>query len=411
MMDRSYSFRINRWSPETVYWTDLEVLHWSNARGEGCLAFAAIRRVRAYKVRFFGSRTTYWRCDLIPARGRRIRLQAAHYGSNGQIEDRTAAYIPFIKQLESRLAQANPGAAFESNQRLALSDAMVGSLVVIALKLIRLVDFYWAANTAAWLMRRIGPSLKGHRVARANLLAAYPGQPPAEIERILGGMWDNLGRVFVEYAHLDRLWDFDPARADAGHILIERDDRRRFLAAMGEKRPALAFGAHLANWELLLWAIGSRSEETAVIYRPLQIAAIDRELSKIRTGSKAKFIQGYAQALLSVRNLLRRGGAVGIIVDEHFPRGIEVTFFGRPCLVTPIFGRLAREFDCPIYGGRVVRLPGGKFRLDVTDPLMALRDADGKIDVAATMQMITGVIEGWIKEHPEQWLWLQRRWR
>jgi KDO2-lipid IV(A) lauroyltransferase len=59
----------------------------------------------------------------------------------------------------------------------------------------------------------------------------------------------------------------------------------------------------------------------------------------------------------------------------------------------------------------LVRLPDGKFRLDLTDAIPAPRDAEGKIDVAATTQMIINVIEGWIREYPEQWLWLQRRWR
>ena len=59
----------------------------------------------------------------------------------------------------------------------------------------------------------------------------------------------------------------------------------------------------------------------------------------------------------------------------------------------------------------MIRLPGGRFRLDVTDALAAPRDGDGRIDVAATAQMTASVIEGWIREHPEQWLWLLRRWR
>jgi len=102
---------------------------------------------------------------------------------------------------------------------------------------------------------------------------------------------------------------------------------------------------------------------------------------------------------------------VGMLVDEHFARGVDVSFFGRPCKATPILARLARQFDCPMHGGRMVRLPDGRFRFDITEPIPVQRDREGKIDVAATTQAISGVIEGWVRDHPEQWLWLQRRWR
>ena len=73
---------------------------------------------------------------------------------------------------------------------------------------------------------------------------------------------------------------------------------------------------------------------------------------------------------------------------------------------------MARQSECPIYGLRVIRLPDrNRFRIDITDPIEPPRDADGRVDVQGTMQAITNVIEGWVREYPEQWLWLHRRWR
>ena len=61
---------------------------------------------------------------------------------------------------------------------------------------------------------------------------------------------------------------------------------------------------------------------------------------------------------------------------------------------------------------RVVRKPdGNSFSVEITDPIEPARDADGRIDIKGTMQAITAVVEGWVREHPEQWLWLHRRWR
>ena len=100
-----------------------------------------------------------------------------------------------------------------------------------------------------------------------------------------------------------------------------------------------------------------------------------------------------------------------MLVDQYQAGGVEVTFFGRRCRVNPIFARLARIFDAPIYGSRIIRLPHRRFRYDSVGPIEPVRDGSGRVDVAATMQMIMSIIEAWIREHPEQWLWLHRLWR
>ena len=76
-----------------------------------------------------------------------------------------------------------------------------------------------------------------------------------------------------------------------------------------------------------------------------------------------------------------------------------------------MLARLARHFDCPIHGARVVRLPGNRFRIELTEAIVPARDAQGRIDVAARCRSSPSVVEGWVREHPEQWLWLHRRWR
>jgi KDO2-lipid IV(A) lauroyltransferase len=114
---------------------------------------------------------------------------------------------------------------------------------------------------------------------------------------------------------------------------------------------------------------------------------------------------------VKIAHALNRGTHVGMLVDQYYVRGVEVTFFGRRTNANPLLARLARQIDCPIHGMRIVRLPKHRFRVELTDAITPARDADGQLDVAATMQIIIGVIEGWIREYPEQWLWQHRRWR
>jgi Kdo2-lipid IVA lauroyltransferase/acyltransferase len=108
---------------------------------------------------------------------------------------------------------------------------------------------------------------------------------------------------------------------------------------------------------------------------------------------------------------LERGVHVGMLVDQYYVKGVEVTFFGRRTKANPLIGRLARHFDCPIHGVRVIRLPGHRFRAEISEAIDVPRGTDGKVDVQGAMQTITSVVEDWVREYPEQWLWLHRRWR
>jgi KDO2-lipid IV(A) lauroyltransferase len=108
---------------------------------------------------------------------------------------------------------------------------------------------------------------------------------------------------------------------------------------------------------------------------------------------------------------LQKGQHVAMLVDQYLTGGVEVTFFGRKTRANPMLARLLRQVECPVHGTRVIRLPGNRFRAELTEEIPPVRHADGSIDIQGMTQKITSVIEGWVREHPEQWLWLHRRWR
>ena len=291
-------------------------------------------------------------------------------------------------------------------------DALLGALAVRLLKGVRRFDPDRAANFAGRFMRAIGPLLPENRLGRANLTAAFPEKSAAEIEAILSGVWDNLGRMGAEFTQLDRLSDYDaahperPSRIELGQKTIDL-----FAELRNDGKPALIFAAHLANWELPAITAAKYGLASAILYRQPNIAGIDRWLRETRTASMGELISTGLDAPVKIADALHRGAHVGMLVDQYYVRGVEVTFFGRRTTANPLLARLARHFDCPIHGVHVVRLPGNRFRPELSDAIAPARDGQGKIDIAGTMQIITTVIEGWVREHPEQWLWLHRRWR
>jgi Kdo2-lipid IVA lauroyltransferase/acyltransferase len=292
------------------------------------------------------------------------------------------------------------------------ADALLGALAVGLLRILRLVPRRPMADFAAAVMRTVGPLLKEHRLGHANLVAAFPEKSTEEIERILRAIWDNLGRVAAEFPHIDRLQMFFPPRNEDGDIHYTLATDERFQRMRRDGKPALIFAAHLANWELPAFVAQKFDLDATVLYRRLNIGSASDAIIGIRAGSMGNLVPTGLDAPPKLMRILEQGGHVAMLVDQHFVNGVDVIFFGRRCKANPFIARLARHIDCPIHGTRVVRLPDRhRFRVDLSEAIETPRDADGKLDVQGTMQAITTVIEGWVREHPEQWLWLHRRWR
>ncbi|MGB9061905.1 MAG: lipid A biosynthesis lauroyl acyltransferase [Pseudolabrys sp.] len=291
------------------------------------------------------------------------------------------------------------------------SGALVGAFAIGVLKMVRAVDPDKMADFTGWMMSRIGPLLPESRIGRANLAVAFPEKSQAEIDTILRGCWDNLGRMGAEFAHLDRLWSYDREQPTRGRIDLAQPDIERFHKLLDDGKPALIFAAHLANWELPAICAATYNLDSAVLYRRPNISRIDRWLTETRTAHMGELISTDLDAPMKIADALQRGAHVGILVDQYYSRGVPVAFFGRQTLANPLLARLAQHFDCPIHGTRIIRLENHRFRAELTEEIKPARDANGKIDIAGTMQIITSVVEQWIRQCPEQWLWMHRRWR
>ncbi len=291
-----------------------------------------------------------------------------------------------------------------------IADAAFGFLAVHALRAIRLIDPDVMSNFCGGFMRRLGPWVPEHRLGRENLVAAFPEKSAAEIEQILRGVWDNLGRVGAEFAHIDRLWDY-PREHGRGRIMPSDESERIAIRLRDDGKPALVFSAHLANWELAAVAAHSYGVESHVLYRRPNVGVISDAVIALRESCMGTLVPSSMQAPLKLAEALQRGSHVAILADQYTVQGVPVTFFGRRTRANSLIARLARNIDCPIHGIRMVRHPGNRFQLRLTEAIAVPRDAEGKIDIEGATQAITDVIEGWVREHPEQWLWVHRRWR
>ena len=283
------------------------------------------------------------------------------------------------------------------------ADRIEAWLAALMLGALGLLPIAWASALGGASARRIGPRLGVSERARINLRRAFPECPETEIERIVVAMWDNLGRVAAEYPHLREIRVFAPDGRIETHGLKHID---RALAA---GRRMIMFSGHLANWEIAALGAAQYGITVTQLYRAPNNPLVDRLIARFR-GDRGEYIPKGASGARRAFAALHRGEHLTMLADQKLNEGIAVPFFGRPAMTATALALLALRFDCDVLPTRVERLPGARFRLTVFPPLPLPRSGDAKADVAALTGTVTATLEGWIRERPEEWLWLHRRW-
>lgn len=265
-----------------------------------------------------------------------------------------------------------------------------------------------AISTLAAIVRRIGPFLPRQKVVLDNLAHAMPELDEAERRAIARRMWENLGRQLAEYVMLDKLFDYDPASAKPGRVEVVGKELFQRIHQNGE--PAIFFTGHTGNFELLPICAATFDLEMTALFRPPNNPYIAKRVLAARTTTMGALVPSRTGAAAGLAKALHDGGSVGVLVDQKFHRGRLGTFFGKPVRTNPLLPKLARQFDCPVYPARCVRLPGNRFRLELDEAIDLPRGADGRIDVDASCQLLNDIVERWVREYPDQWMWLHRRW-
>ncbi len=258
------------------------------------------------------------------------------------------------------------------------------------------------------IARRIGPMTSRQKLVLENLRRAYPQSTETWRAEVAEEMWGNMARLAAEYVFLDQLFDFDPAAPSKGFIEVEGQDI--FEDLQRNPRPAMFFTAHTGNFELLPIAASAYGLSLTALFRPPNNPYVAERVLNARKTRLGSFVPSKAGAAWTLARTLEGGGSVGMLVDQKFHKGVTTRFFGQPVRTNPLLAKLQRQYDCEVFPARSIRLPGGRFRLVIEPAVTVPRDAEGKVDVEATAQMLNDKVESWVREYPGQWQWFHDRW-
>jgi KDO2-lipid IV(A) lauroyltransferase len=261
-----------------------------------------------------------------------------------------------------------------------------------------------AGRGIGWIFNHL---VRQHRASMFEALQrAFPDQTPAQLRSIVNRMYAGLGQDLVESLRYS-----SPKRVTELNHKVEWENRERLDQALAEGRGAIILTAHFGNFDLMSTAAARCGYTITMITKKIKNSAIDRAWKESRTALGLRFVparHSYRECLRT----LRRNEIVGFVLDQNMVRdeGVFVDYFGRLASTTPGLAVMAAQTGAPVLPIFIYRLGGGRHRIKVLPraPQPAGREP---AQLRAATQQYTRIIEQVVRETPDHWIWMHRRWR
>jgi len=297
-------------------------------------------------------------------------------------------------------------AAVGSNDRMRRRSGIRNGIeFVIALAALKSLEWaplpvaHWLARGYASLLDIAIPRLR--RVAARNLSIALPKLGESRHREIVAGVFHSIARLLVVFAK------FPSIRRENLDGWIRMEGYEHVIAALAAGRGVLFATAHLGNWELSAYAYALLAGPMNVVARPLDNPLIDRMVERRRafSGNHIVLKRDFARVILKA---LAGNETVGILIDQNasLDSGVFVEFFGVPASAGTGFAKLAARSGAAVIPGFALWSPAEqKYVLRFYPPVPMTGDP------AADTACLQATLEAVIREHPDQWLWIHRRWK
>jgi KDO2-lipid IV(A) lauroyltransferase len=245
------------------------------------------------------------------------------------------------------------------------------------------------------------------QVGMRNLQLAFPEKSEAERKRILRAEFASLGRQLAEVCHFPK---YNSANIER---VVVYDGLENYRQAYAGGKGVLFLTAHFGGWELSAFAHSMHGHWMHVVMRAMDNVYLDRRIRQYRTmhGNKTVDKDNFVRGLLSA---MHAGEVVGVLMDTNMtpPQGIFVDFFGIPACTASGLARIALRTDAAVVPTFTIWDQDlGKYRLRFDPAVELVRTGELDEDIHANTQKFTAIIESYVRQYPEQWLWVHRRWK
>ena len=261
-----------------------------------------------------------------------------------------------------------------------------------------------SARLGRFVVGLLGPRSAKATLVKDNLHIAFPTLDEAAIDDLARRTWRNIGLVFGEYPHLDRIArrNDNPRLQVVDHCGLDVYVRR--------ERQAIFFGAHLSNWEIMALALAREGVPLLALQAPLQNPHLGKMMDHAREQLGCRMLER-GESMRALIHQVREGGSLGLLLDLSMKDGEPVPFFGHPMRTSLTPARMALRYGCDIVPMRTERVAEARFRVTAYPPVVLdTGPGDEAARAIAVTRQLNAMMEQWIREQPDEWMCANRRW-
>jgi KDO2-lipid IV(A) lauroyltransferase len=245
-----------------------------------------------------------------------------------------------------------------------------------------------------------------HRtIAMENFRMAFPGTEKSA-SAVIRSCYRHFGAYLFDMLKLI-------AKLDEQRLLdYEVEGLHHLEAAYARGKGVICFTGHFGVWEIMALAQAMRGFSLGLIARTLDNPYLEKLLRNFRTAT-GNFVIDKKEGFRPALKALKEGKGIAILIDQNITTEdrIFVNFFGKSASTTPALALLKLKTDAALIPVYSFPLPGNRYKFHYGAPLQVSINGDRRLDVLNITQECTSVIEQFIRNHPEYWLWMHRRWK
>jgi len=280
-------------------------------------------------------------------------------------------------------------------------------IVISFFFIFKIIGLKLSSTAGEFIGKNFGHFFRNKKVAKKNIVIAFPNISEEEINKLLNNMWKNIGRIFGEYIHINK---FSLINNSKQKIIINNEKYIKILK--NNKKPIIFFSGHFANFELMAKCLKELDFNIGAIYRPLNNIFLNPIMELLRKHYICPIqIEKGPKGTKKLIKHISENNPLALMIDQRLSSSIHVPFFNKPATTTTTPAQLAIKYDALLVPVWLKRINGINFEFFIEEPLSIIKTNDYDKDVFNITLTLNKKIEEFIKRDPAHWLWLHDRWK